>query len=325
MRLGPGGGAPRAVHLARYVGFALGLALGVGALAGRAHAQQRVIPEARIESVRGVALGTGARASAVSTQAATDNPANLPLGGLYHIEAFMGYQPQLKRLSFGGSVVDSMTSRLAAGLSLRGFAGDNDAGENSGWEGRLGLGFPFGDMFSIGIAGRFSNYTVSDPHAVPEPRPPGATGPVDQTFKLHRVFTMDAAMTLRPTEGFAISALAYNLIDTESALAPLTVGGSAAFTFDSALTLGGDVLVDLNTHDSFGGAKLTGGGGLEYLASGVVPLRGGVLYDQGRKQTSVTAGIGFVETNFGIQVGLRQSVSGYRESTVMAALQYFVQ
>lgn len=288
-------------------------------------AQERVVHEARIESVRSVGLGTGARASAVSTQAQAENPANLSAGGLYHVEGFMGYEPQMKRIGAGAAVVDSMTSRLAAGLSARGLFGDNDSGDNSGWEGRLAFGFPFGEMFSIGLAGRYSDLTVSDPKAVPEkPHVAGSTTPIDQTFRL-KAFTLDAALTLRPVEGFAISALAYNLIETDSPLAPMTVGGSAAFTMGTALTIGGDVLVDLNTHETFDDTKLTWGGGLEYLASGVLPLRVGYQYDQGRKQNAITGGIGFVEGAFGAQMGLRQTLSGYKESTIMGVIQYFVQ
>ncbi len=290
-----------------------------------ARAEDRVVPEARIESLRGVALGTGSRASAVSTQAQAENPANLTGGGVYHLEAFIGYQPAFKRLAYGGAVVDSMTSRLAAGISARGITGDNEAGDNSGWEGRIGLGFPFGDMFSIGIAGRYSKLTVSDDRAVPETKlPVGSQEVPDRTFKLN-AFTLDGALTLRPIEVFSISALGYNLIDTESPLAPLMVGGAAAFSLAGQLSLGGDVLVDMNTHKSFNGPKLQVGGGAEFLASGLIPLRAGYLFDQGRKQHAITGGVGFVDANFGLQVSLRQVVSGGKESTIMGALQYFVQ
>ncbi len=297
----------------------------MAAFTSSVRAQARVLPEARIESARGIALGTGARASAVSTHAQADNPANVPEGGVYHIEPFIGYQPQHKRVGWGASVVDSMTSRLAAGLSARGLFGDNDAGENSGWEGRLSLGFPFGDVLSIGVAGRYANFTVSDPEAVPEtPRVAGSTAPIDQTFKL-KAFTMDAAITLRPIDGLSISALGYNLIDTESVLAPLTVGGSVAFAFGSVATIGGDLLADLNTHDTYDGVKLQVGGGFEYLASGVVPLRIGYQFDQGREQNALTGGLGYVDYNFGAQIGMRQTLSGYKESTLMLSLSYFVQ
>jgi hypothetical protein len=301
------------------------LALSVAPLAlDRAHAEERVIPEARIESARGVAMGTGARAASASTQAQAENPANLVSGGLYHIESFTGYSPSLKRLVFGGSVVDSMTSKLAMGISARGIQGDNDAGENSGWEGRLSLALPIGDMISIGVAGRYSNFTVSDPHAVPE-RPPAKGQEPDRTFKLHKVFTLDAAVTLH-LEGLSISALGYNLIDPDSPLAPLMVGGSLGYATQTGITLGGDVLVDLNTHNTFtGGAKLLAGGGLEYLAQGTIPLRAGYMYDTGREQHSVTGGLGYVTQQFGAQFGLRQTVSGVKETTLLLGIQYFVQ
>lgn len=281
-----------------------------------------VIGETRIEAARGVGMGSGARANSAATQALADNPANLPLGGLYHIEAFMGYQPSLKRISAGGAVADSMTSRLAAGFSMRGLFGDNDAGDNAGYDGRLGLGLPLGDMFSLGLAGRYANLKVSDPKARPE-RTPLADELPDRTFKL-KAFTMDAAITLRPLEGLSIAGLAYNLIDTESPLAPLLVGGSVGYGRQQ-ISLGVDALVDVNTHKMFSGPKLQIGGGIEFLAQGVIPLRAGYLYDQGRHLHAVTGGLGYVDTRFGLQISLRQAVAPHSDTTIFTALQYFVQ
>ncbi len=300
--------------------------LSLGLISDKAHAD-RVVPEARIESARGVSLGTGARASAASTQAQADNASNLVLGQLYHLESFIGYQPTLKRVGWGASAVDSMTSRLAAGVSARGVFGDNAAGDNSGWEIKGSLGIPIIDMLSIGVSGRYVRYTLSDPDAIPE-RPVSPLAPLsapDQTFKV-KAFTLDANFTLRPLRGLSISGLAYNLIDTKSPLAPLMVGGSAAFSFaNSGFGLGGDVLVDLNTHKAFDGAKLLVGGGLEYLLQGAIPLRAGYLFDQGRNQHGVTAGFGYIDQHVGVQMSLRQMVAGGTETTLMAALQYFVQ
>jgi len=312
----------------RIGGRALGLLLLLWASSvcvSRARAE-RVVPAPRIESPRGVALGSGVRAAAASTQAQAENPANLVLGGLYHIESFLAYDPTFKRVGLGGAVVDSMTSRLAAGFSARALFGENTAGGNAGFEGRLGLGLPLAEFISIGIAGRYSNMRVSDPHAIPE-RPQTAEEieaeeKPDRSFKL-KAFTMDAAITLRPVAGLSIAALAYNLIDTESVLAPLMVGGSVAFS-SSALTVGGDVLVDLNTHDVFDGPKLQFGGGGEYLVQGTVPLRLGYMYDQGRQQNFVTGGLGFVDPRFGLQLSMRQSLNRGSETTLFGALQYFV-
>jgi hypothetical protein len=288
--------------------------------ASRAQAEP-VVHEARIESARGVALGSGMRANAAASQAIADNPANLPQGGLAHLETFFGYQPTIKRMGVGGAVVDSMTSRLAAGLSARGLFGDNDAGDNSGWEGRAALGLPIIDLLSVGIAGRYSNFTVSDPKARPEHAPQEGMPP-DRTFKL-KGFTMDAAATLHLLRGLSISGLGYNLIDTGSPLAPMMVGGGLAFTA-GAISLGGDALVDLNKHKLFSGPKLTVGGGLEYLAQSVAPLRVGYQYDNGRHQHAITAGVGYVDQRFGAQLSLRQVLGDAKETTLFSAVQYFI-
>ncbi|MFT3925581.1 MAG: hypothetical protein QM778_23780 [Myxococcales bacterium] len=286
-----------------------------------AQADERMIPEARIESTRGMALGTGARASAASTQAQADNASNLVLGSMYHLESFVGYQPTFRRTGWGASVVDSMTSKLAAGASARGVFGDNSAGDNSGWEAKVGLGIPILDMLSIGVSGRYVHYTLSDPHAIPE-HPATADKPADRTFKIAR-FSMDASVTLRPINGLSISGLGYNLINTHSPLAPMLVGGSAAYSVGtSGFGLGGDVLVDLKTFDK---PMLLVGGGLEFLAQGVAPLRGGYLYDQGRNQHGVTAGLGYISQQVGVQFSLRQMISGGNETTLMGSIQYFVQ
>jgi hypothetical protein len=284
-------------------------------------AEEPVVREARLESARGVALGTGLRANAVSSQAHVDNPANLPVAALAHLESFTGYQPQLERLAAGATVVDSMTSRLAAGLSARGLFGDNKAGENSGWEGRASLGFPIIEMLSVGIAGRYANFTVSDPKARAE-RPVEEGVRADHVYKL-KGFTMDAAATLRLFEGLSIAGLAYNLIKTRSPLAPLLVGGGVAFSKD-LLSLGGDVLVDLNQHGLFSGPKLLVGGGIELLVQSVAPLRLGYQYDDGRKQHAVTAGVGYVDQRFGVQLSLRQVVGDYKDTMLFSALQYFI-
>lgn len=311
-----------AAAVTRFVSVAM--FTGVLCLASASRADERVVPEARIESTRGMALGTGARASAASTHAQADNASNLVVGPLYHMESFIGYQPSLKRVALGVALVDSMTSRLAAGASARMLLGDNRAGDNAGWEIKGGIGIPIVNMLSVGVSGRFVRYTLSDPNARPE-KPVEMGEEPDQSFKL-KAFSLDANFTLRPIPGLSLAGLAYNMIDTKSPLAPRMVGGSAAFSFGrSGFGLGGDVLVDLNSHKLFDGVKLQMGGGMEYLMEGRIPLRAGYLYDQGREQHAVTGGVGFVEQQVGVHLSLRQVVSGGNDTTLMGALQYFVQ
>lgn len=268
-----------------------------------------------------MALGTGAIASAAASHAQADNPANLPFSRQYQIESFLLYDQTFGRFGIGGSVTDAVTSRLAAGFSARTLLGSNDAGKNKGWEGRVGLGFPIIEQLSIGLAARYANFTLADPRALPE-RPPAENEAPDQKYKL-KGFTMDAALTLRPVPGLSISGVAYNIIDKDSPLAPLMVGGSIAFG-SAGLTLGADMLVDLNRHAYFEGGKLLAGGGIEYLAGGALPLRFGYRFDQGRDQHAITGGVGYVEERFGALFSMRQTISGQSETTLIFAAQFFV-
>lgn len=321
------------------LGAIIGLAWSVSPRPGYA---EPVVREARIESARGIALGTGSRASSASTQAQADNVANLPSGHVAHVETLYSYQPQLKAMAAGASIVDGMTSGyLAAGMSARWLF----SGKSSGWEGRLGLGVPIGEMLSLGMAARFSNLTIVDKKARPEnyralqPKDPADPAdpvdpdavpeeddelpPEDHRYKV-KAFTLDAAVSLHPIAGLTISGLGYNLINTKSPLAPLLVGGAVAFGRET-FSLGADVLVDLNQHKEFSGPKLQVGGGLEYLTQGVAPLRAGYLWDQGRKQHAISAGIGYLNKQFSVQLSLRQYVAGSKDTTLFSAVQYFVQ
>jgi hypothetical protein len=67
------------------------------------------------------------------------------------------------------------------------------------------------------------------------------------------------------------------------------------------------------------------GGGIEYLAANMVPLRVGYRYDAGRESHFVTGGIGFVDPKWGIDLSLRQEVDGQEATELQLAIRYFVQ
>jgi hypothetical protein len=274
------------------------------------HAQGDPIPrrDAALETSRGIAMGTGNRASAASTSAVAYNPAALPMGRLYHIEGFFGYDNDVERWTVGGTIIDSMTNKLAAGLSFRGFLGNGEDGYG-GLDGRLALGFPLSEAVAIGLAGRYLSLTRE-----------GQT-PEGESDTLARGFTGDVALLVQPVEGLRLAALGYNLIDVDSALAPVLLGGSASFSVGEMLSFGGDVLFDMTTFES---GQLLTGGGVEYLAGGQIPLRLGYRYDRGRHLHSVTAGIGYVDQHIGLDVSLTQDVRGDDATEVLAAVRYFV-
>jgi hypothetical protein len=279
-----------------------------------AHAQIVDEPE-NFETARGLGMGTGVRASALSTSAVAYNAANMPLGSLYHLEGYTGFEPRVGRWILGASVVDSMTSRLAMGFAFRGILSDGEQGY-SGFDGKLALAFPLSEMISIGVAGRYMSFTYDGP----------TVGSLKSGDSRAQHFTMDGSVRVTVTPGLNIAALAYNFVDAKSDLVPIQVGGSASYSTDSGFTFGADSLVDTGT---FKDVKVTAGGGAEFLAAGQFPIRAGYRFDQGREQHAITFGLGFVNQAMGLDLGWLQVVKptpGTKANTeLMLSFRYFVQ
>jgi len=262
-----------------------------------------------LESARGLALGTGARASSMSTSALAYNPAALAVGRLYHVEGLVDYMPDMKTVALGGSIVDSSTSRLAAGISFRGFL--SGTGGMGGIDGRLGLALPISDAISIGLSGRYI-------HAR---RDGDAVAPLPASVREVKGFTMDASLRINPVPILMLYGGAYNFINLDSAYAPLVFGGGAAFALGDIAMIGGDVLVDTTSYDS---AAVTVGGGVEVFAGQVVPIRAGYSYDVQRSQNTLTLGLGYTDRAVGLDVSLRQDLGGEGDTRIMGSLRFFV-
>lgn len=294
--------------------LAIFAAYGVLTLAAVTSAQSTsAVPPAAIqnETGRGIALGSGMRASSISTAALAYNPSSLPFGRVYHIEGNIDYSPNTDSLMLGSAVVDSLTSSLAMGFSARAlWPQTNEAPK--GWDLRLGAGIPLSDAITVGVSGRYLNFTA--------PRAPTGADNVDPDPSVDGV-TIDAAIGIHPSEGVHLSLLGYNLINQHAAYAPVMAGGSLGFNVGEALTLGGDVIADFTT---FGRAAVTVGGGIEYLHDATIPLRLGYMFDGGRDLHYVSAGVGYNDQKMGVELGLQQGVSGTNDTRLVAAIRYFV-
>ncbi len=252
------------------------------------------------ETPRGLSLGTGVRASSISTSALAYSPAALALGNLYHIEGNVDYMTAVKTAALGGAVVDSSTSKLGAGIGLRGFlSGTNGYG---GLDGRLGLAFPLSDAFAVGLAGRYISLTQAG-------------------TKLARGFTMDASLRIAPVSGLQIDIGALNFIDISSPYVPVTVTSGVAVALMPSLSVGADVLMDLS---SFSTVQLTAGGGLEFLAGESVPLRIGYSADLARGVHALGVGVGYTDQRVGLDLGLKQELSRGHDTRIMGAIRYYV-
>lgn len=267
------------------------------------------------ETARGLSLGTGSRASSISTSALAYNPAALVVGRLYHIEAAIDYMPEFDAVALGGAVVDSATAKVGAGFALRGFlSGDEGLG---GIDGRLALAFPFSDAISLGVAGRYISITHDD-------EVPSATAgkTVITTTELAQGFTMDASFRIAPSPMIHLELAAYNFINQRSAQVPIIVGTSVALVPNAMATIGVDFLADMTSYDS---PTYSIGGGGELLLGNSVPVRAGYMVDVERALHMVTAGIGYTDRMVGFDLSLQQQVKGGEQTRILGAFRYYVQ
>ena len=302
----------------KYLGLMTGLLM---SLAAPAMAQEEVpaggevIPagppprEQTYETARGVGMGGGARASATGTSAIAYNPANLGLAPVYHIETMVGYVPNARTWFYGGAVADAVSNRIAAGMSFYGYHGNEDR-NYGGFDGRLSLGLAITQALGIGVSGRYIKLESDEENE-----------DGDQVGGGVRAFTMDAALRLTAFEGLQIAAFGYNLIPTDSGFAPLQVGGAISYSYKTTFSLNLDMLVDMST---FVDPMVIFGASAEYLAGAMVPIRVGFRRDWGRDVNQITAALGYVDTKFGIDLGLRQDLGG-GDTTLLLSARYHVQ
>jgi hypothetical protein len=266
------------------------------------------------ETARGLGLGTGSRASAISTSALSYNPAALVVGRLYHVEAAVDYMPEFDAVALGGAVVDSATAKVGAGFGLRGFlSGDTGLG---GIDGRLGIAFPFTDTISIGLGGRYISLDADEEVTIPST---GQRAIIPRD--LAQGFTMDASFRVQPAQVLQLELSSFNFINLESAYVPVLVGVSAGLALGTVGTIGVDYISDMTSFDS---PAHTVGGGVEFLVGSAVPLRGGYAVDMERKLHMISAGLGYTDRWVGFDMSLQQQVKGGEETRVMGAFRYYV-
>ena len=265
------------------------------------------------ETARGMGMGLGARASAASTSALQYNAAGLTTPSLYHIESVVGYEPGTSRFSFGAALIDSYSSDFAMGVSYRYILGNGQYG-HAGMEGRVAAALGIGDILGIGVTGRYMSFT-REGQLEGDTRGPYAEGA-----------TIDASVRVTPVPGLHIAALGYNLIDHGSALAPRQVGGSLSYTIENMVTLAFDGLADLSTFYNIDGSlrpEALFGGAAEVFISGI-PIRAGYSYDTGRDIHYLTAGLGYVHEQFGVELSYRQQIVGDDDTWLLLSFRYFI-
>jgi hypothetical protein len=271
-----------------------------------------------IQQPRSLAMGGAQAAWGGSTVAVYNNPANLPLFKVYHLEGLATFSPEARRQSYGGAVVDSSTSRLAGGFGGTWSQMDPDGIKRNWTDLRLAVAYPLGERLSIGVTGRYLRLQQKT-----------AAGPLGASLAsdgnsddpLMNEFTFDAGAGIQISEGLRLGLIGRNLTATGSGLAPLVAGGGLGFSTQT-FTLEADSLVDFTTYGNARPRVMVGG---EFLAADHFPLRAGYRYDDGTKTNAVSLGLGYVDRRFSVELGGRRDVSGDHPSTMLTlGLRFFI-
>jgi hypothetical protein len=194
---------------------------------------------------------------------------------------------------------------------------------------RAGMAFPFSEKFLAGSAGRYLKLREDGVGAFSLPKSLASAGtPGDPIVN---GFSFDAGLTLKPTDTLAIGLMGANLTNPGNGLQPTSFGGGVGFATDD-LTLEGDFVVDTTTFlrtDATTRVTVRGMLGFEYLLRDHYPLRLGYRYDQGQNTHSASAGVGYIDPQFALEIGLRRTVAGPDRFAPVTALvidlQYFLE
>jgi hypothetical protein len=291
--------------------------------------------------VRALGMGEAMRATATGGEAVLLNPAGMSLTKQYVIEGMYGIQIENLGHHAFVSVVDSVTSRVAAGLFYSFIYSNPQAGfdwaggrvnsatlTRTGHAAGLALSIALGDRFLLGLTTKYLHFDTT------APLPKGAV-PSQLTLDTVNGVTWDLGALIRLGDRFNITAIGYNLWDHGSVESPLSLGMGVAYIPVPTLSINFDAVVNFTGHqkvtidsmdrvhrDNEVSARL--GPGLEWLAGGRVPIRAGVVYDTWFAATYLTLGLGYVSSQFGIDLGYRLKVDGGLENFLMLGIRLFV-
>jgi hypothetical protein len=313
---------------------ALVILLGVG-LSSAAWAQYDFV------GVRALGQGEAMRATATGAEGPLLNPSGMSLLKQYTIEAMYGINIENVGHHVNVSLVDSVTSRVAAGLFYSFIYAQPKVAFNwaggfqpttqltrTGHAAGLSLSVPLGDKFILGATAKYLHFdtTAPLPNAVPN----------TLTFDSVNGVTFDIGLTLRLGEKFRIAAVGYNLWDHGSRESPLSLGLAVGINPIPQLTINFDAVINFTGFQTFAVDPMTGkisltnritgrlGPGLEWLVGSKVPIRAGVVYDSGLPGTFLTAGLGYVSPQFGVDLSYRGKVQGGIENVLMLGLRLFI-
>jgi hypothetical protein len=194
-----------------------------------------------------------------------------------------------------GSVVDAITSPLAAGLA---------------WA-KVLEGPYEGSVFDLAFAGAASRglYLGASVKYLTLDGPRKA-----------KAATVDAGLLWEVSEWVSVGATGYNLVPIgNEALAPRMAGAGITLGNDRFVQVTGEWMADLDAAETLNRYSV----GAEFLLAGAFPLRAGWVKDELLDTSWWSAGVGVVQGRFGLDVGYRQSLDASSARTISASFKMY--
>jgi hypothetical protein len=270
-----------------------------------------------VAGTRSVGMGDAFRGVGTSNDTIVDNPAGLVLNPHYEIAGFFGYS--------NGSVTDTTSSGPATywnasvgdslslppvsiGIMYNHLGSGTGIYRFTGWDLRLALAIPIGEIIAIGATGNFLSYNSSAP-ATGQPY-----GPPFSTFAT----TGDLALQIHPTELVTVAAIGYNIVDINSPLTPAKIGFGAAVGTDTTFRFDVDVLSELNNNPH---VDVHIGG--EYFAGDLVAIRAGYSYLGLLEQNYASVGVGIIVPGFALEIAYRLELIQWNDNLFVGGIKFF--
>jgi len=300
--------------------------------------------QADFVGTRAMGMGEALRANAAGAAGPILNPAGMSLSRGYVIEASYGIRIEDLGHHAFVSIVDSVTSRIAAGLyysyinagpklgfNWAGGRVDNANLTRDGHAAGLSLSIALGERFLLGASVKYLHFETKA--ALPE-------GTVPAELVLDRVngVTFDVGVLIKAHPKLHLGVVGYNLWDHGSRESPASLGLGLSFialpqlsiNFDAVVNFTGykEPVVDeanpliVKSYNFKATARL--GPGIEWLIASKVPLRLGFVYDTGLSGAYITAGTGYFGQKWAIDLSYRAKVAGGIENFLMLGLRIFI-
>ena len=277
------------------------------------------------ETPRAAGMGGALRALGNSTAAMFMNPAAMAETRVYHIEALAQISPEARRQVYGGVVADSITGRLAGGISAVGGFVDPDGLDRSYLDVRVGLAYPITDRLFVGLSGKYAKIiqegTLRTGGLGESALSGGLRDEAGDGLASVDEMTFDAGIVARVSDSIYVSAVGTNLTYPAHGLLPTTFGGGIGLG-TSDFSIEADAIADFSSYLDTTMRLMIGG---EYLAANHFPIRLGYRFDQGAQEHAISGGLGYIANELAIEASVRRALASPGATTIVVGLTYHLE